>query len=554
MIEIRSNNKQLCCGCSACAQICLQKCIVMQEDEEGFAYPYVDLNSCIDCKLCEKVCPIIQKESLYLLDGDDSQPKALGGWHKDDRIRFDSSSGGAFTLFAEYILAHDGIVYGCALNESFQAEHIGIETIDDLKKLRGSKYIQSITNGIYKEIEEWLQQDRLVLFTGTPCQAAGLQSFLHKQYTNLYVIDFICHGVPSPKVFQSYIKTFERRLSDKIISFRFRCKDLGWNPIGLQLGTEIKTEKKQFIRLFPGYKDAYMNGFLDDIYLRPSCYACEFKCLPKYYSDLTIADFWGVRKIEPTLFDGKGTSLLLLHNAHGESLFEQVKKNFFYKECDFRMAIQHNQSLIKSVDWNFKRNKFFKDYAHKPFEQVQRKYMSASVWISHKAVKIGWNIFERILYKVINTILKLLNKTWTDAKWQAFNQFIRFSIVGLSNVVVSYSINILVLFILAPVGLTFDYIVANIIAFILSVLWSFYWNNRLVFALKQGEERSLWNTLGKTYLTYSFTGIVLNNFLSTLWIYGLGLSKYIVPLCNLPINVPINFLLNKFWSYKTKKI
>lgn len=552
MIDINADNRQECCGCSACAQICPQKCISMQEDAEGFAYPQVDLAKCINCGLCEKVCPIIQKANLYSPD-EHNLPRAIGGWHKDESVRLDSSSGGAFTLFAEYILANGGIVYGCTLNEAFRAEHIGVDNMNDLSRLRGSKYLQSDINGVYAEIKGWLKQGRLVLFTGTPCQAAGLHSFLQRKYDNLYVVDFICHGVPSPKVFRSYIKSLEKKLADTVISFKFRCKDCGWNPTGLQLGTLTETESGKLVRLSPGYKDAYMNGFLDDVYLRPSCYACEFKCLPKYYSDITIADFWGVKKVDPKLFDGRGTSLLLINSEHGEEIFDKVKDKFFHKECDLQSAIRRNKSLIKSVAWNPHRERFFQDYAAMPFEKVQKKYMSAFTWAAHKALKMGWGIFESFLHKTIKCLLKLFGQTWNEEQWQNFMQFVRFSMVGISNVIVSYLINILTLLVLTPAGLKFDYIAANTTAFVLSVLWSFYWNNRLVFTLKFGEHRSTWRTLAKTYVVYGFTGIILNNVLSTIWIYGLHMSKFVAPLCNLPISVPINFLLNKFWTYNGEK-
>ena len=552
MIDIKTEYRQNCCGCSACAQICPQKCIEMQEDDEGFAYPRVNLDRCVDCKLCEKVCPIIQKPN-FCVHGSTNKPKAFGGWHKDDAVRFDSSSGGAFTLFAEYILSQNGIVYGCTLNEDFRAKHIGVKKISDLYRLRGSKYVQSNINGVYTEIREWLEQGRAVLFTGTPCQAAGLHSFLQHKYDNLYVVDFICHGVPSPKVFCSYIKFLEEKAGNKIISFKFRCKDHGWNPTGLQLGTRTETETGKFIRFSPGWHDAYMNGFLDDIYLRPSCYSCEFKCMSKYYSDITIADFWGVNKVDPKLFDGKGTSLVLLNSTQGEKIFFNVSDKFFYRECDFDRAIKRNQSLIKSAGWNSRREQFFRDYADMSFEKIRVKYMGAFTWALHKAIKISWGMVENVLCRMIGFILKIVNKSWNTGQYQAFMQIVKFSIVGLSNVMVSYLINIIMLLITSPLSIAFDYVIANITAFSLSVLWSFYWNNYFVFTLKTGEYRSIKKTLAKTYIAYGFTGIILNNILSTIWIYGFHCSKFIVPLCNLPINVPINFLINKFWTFREQQ-
>lgn len=227
----------MCCGCSACFQICPQKCITMEPDEEGFLYPHFHKENCTNCNLCTTICPILRKQDLY--KNSNRTPKAIGGWHKNEEIRHNSSSGGAFSLFAIHILNQGGIVYGAALDEKLQTKHIGIESIEELNKLRGSKYVQSNINGVYTEIRKNLQQGRPVLFTGTPCQAAGLNSFLSKDYDNLYIMDFICHGVPSPKVFQDYVKYLSDKYKNIVTDFKFRMKDKPWSPTGMQMGTGI---------------------------------------------------------------------------------------------------------------------------------------------------------------------------------------------------------------------------------------------------------------------------------------------------------------------------
>ena len=380
---IKLQDKADCCGCGACVQTCPVKCISMKEDREGFLFPFVDESKCIGCNACEGSCPIIvskkniKKESVF------DTPKAYGGWIKDDKIRYDSSSGGAFTLFANYILENGGIVYGAAMDEKLVCRHIGIETKEGLSKLRGSKYVQSIIGDVYAKIKEQLNAERLVLFSGTPCQAAGLCSYLGDgKWDNLYIVDFICHGVPSPKVFADYIKYMAHKYKVKILSFKFRMKDRQWNPTGLQLGTGTGTGTGtgRVIRHFPGFMDPFMNGFLSDIYLRRSCYSCHFKSLPKHYSDITIADFWGVNKIYPKLYDGKGTSLVLVNGLHGEGLFNKVSSSFHYEEVDFKKAIDRNKSLIKSASLGAKRDSFFKDYKEKSFDYVRRKYMNPFFW------------------------------------------------------------------------------------------------------------------------------------------------------------------------------
>ena len=385
MINIQ--DKANCCGCGACVQTCPVKCISMKEDSEGFLFPFVDESKCIGCNACEKSCPIISSVEKLEEAAVFNVPKAYGGWIKDEKIRMDSSSGGAFTLFANYILKNGGIVYGAAMDEKLVCKHIGVETKAGLSKLRGSKYVQSIIGNVYSEIKEQLKAGRLVLFSGTPCQAAGLYSYLGKRkWNNLYVVDFICHGVPSPKVFADYMKYMGCKHKAKILSFKFRMKDRQWNPTGLQLGTGTGTGTGtgRIIRHFPGFMDPFMNGFLSDIYLRTSCYKCKFKLIPKYYSDITIADFWGVHKNYPKLYDGKGTSLVLINSLNGEKLLEKVESNFYYSRVDFDKAISKNKSLIRSAKPSIKRDSFFRDYQKKSFNYVRKKYMNPFAWGMHK--------------------------------------------------------------------------------------------------------------------------------------------------------------------------
>lgn len=323
--------------------------------------------------------------------------KTLGGWCKDDAVRYDSSSGGVFSILANAILEQEGIVYGCALNDRLQAVHIGIERKEELWKLRGSKYIQSEIGDAYKEIREILDSGRKVMFVGTPCQVAGLDSFLlGKTYDNLYKVDFICHGVPSPKIFEAYIENLENKYNSNIISFRFRNKDNGWNA-SIQLGTEIKFANGLKIRKYPAYKDSFMNGFSDDLYLRPSCYNCVFKGLQKKYTDFTIADFWGVNKVAKHLYDGKGTSLVLVHNERADLLWNQVKEDFYFEFIHLENAICRNPSLISSAKENPNRKSFFEDFERKGYSYVERKYLSAHIWFIHKVIMVVKKQCQKIL-------------------------------------------------------------------------------------------------------------------------------------------------------------
>lgn len=234
------NDKRECCGCSACSQVCPKECIDMLEDREGFLYPEIDSNKCIECDKCRKICPVVNAdEGKEKNIRDTVYPVAYGGWNLDNDIRLESSSGGAFSVMAEKILEQKGRVYGCALDNHMKAVHIGVDTKKQLYKLRGSKYVQSEMGNIYREIKSVLETGRKIMFVGTPCQVAGLNSYLGKYYENLIKVDFICHGVPSPKVFKSYIKHLEKGKGGKIITFKFRNKDHGWHSSGMQLGTKL---------------------------------------------------------------------------------------------------------------------------------------------------------------------------------------------------------------------------------------------------------------------------------------------------------------------------
>ncbi|SHJ60268.1 Coenzyme F420 hydrogenase/dehydrogenase, beta subunit C-terminal domain [Pseudobutyrivibrio xylanivorans] len=414
---IKISDKTQCCGCSSCDEICPVNCINMVEDNEGFLFPQVDTSACINCGACDKACPIIQADCVDAGEIVEvfEQPKTIGGWIKDDAIRADSSSGGAFSLFANYVLSNGGIVYGAAICNDNVVRHIAVEKTEDLYRLRGSKYVQSIIGDSYFKIKQNLNTGRMVLFVGTPCQAAGLYSFLGKQkYDNLYIIDFICHGTPSPKVFDAYVKYLEKKHGCSINSFRFRTKDRGWNPSGLQLGTVIEMSNGKHIRNYPAFKDPFMNGFLDDSYLRDSCYSCRFKSLPKYYADITIADFWGVTKDYPQLNDGKGTSLVLLNCEHGAIIFDLVQADFFGKEVDFEKSIRRNQTLIKSAKQNSRRNQFFREFQSKSFSYLMIKYMNPFVWAEHKMIAITWKLVQKIIRDITRYIIEVLNITWKE--------------------------------------------------------------------------------------------------------------------------------------------
>lgn len=353
---IKVTDKSQCCGCEACRSVCPKNCISIKADMEGFVYPQVDLSRCIDCKLCEKVCPVLHPASST------EAPSVYAGINNDTDIRLQSSSGGIFTLIAEQILQKNGVVFGACFDEQWNVVHRYTETKEGLSRFRGSKYVQSHIGDSFLQAKRFLDEGREVLFSGTPCQIAGLKNFLRKSYQNLLTVDVVCHGVPSPKVWQKYLhesvcKAYHIRqgspfsLADKIMNISFRSKEKGWKEFCMSI--VYKNRKKEVI---PFYDDTYMNVFLSNLSLRPSCYACSAK-LHHVQSDITLADFWGIDRLHSEMDDDKGCSLLLVHNAHALSLLKSLDCQLQEQKLD--EAIDFNPTIIHSVKEPVNRNFFY---------------------------------------------------------------------------------------------------------------------------------------------------------------------------------------------------
>ena len=302
-------------------------------EKNGFKYPYIDSEKCLECGLCKKVCPVLnpKKEEKEL-------PDTYACMNKNEKIRMESSSGGVFSLFAEYILNKKGIIYGAAFNEKLEVQHIKVDNEKDLKYLRGSKYLQSDIGVTFKETKKYLDEGKFIFFTGTPCQIEGLKSFLRRDYANLICGDLICHGVPSKNIFDEYIQKF----NEPVKNIYFRNKEnKGWNKYQVLINTNSK-------KIYSDHdKNEFMNKFLSDEYLRESCYNCKFKKKHRI-SDVTFADFWGINKVAPEMNDEKGTSLIFINSLKGKEIFESIKENLIYKNVDFYQSIKYNQSMIKS--------------------------------------------------------------------------------------------------------------------------------------------------------------------------------------------------------------
>lgn len=389
MIEIQ--DKSNCSGCSACASICTRQAITMIADNEGFKYPSVHKDLCIDCGLCDKVCPIKRRDSLI---PEETLPKAYAAHYKgDDKIWYESASGGAFTAITDYVFNNGGIVYGACYNEKFEVLHDSADNAINAIKFRDSKYVQSNINDCFSRIKTDLDKNRLVLFSGTPCQVSGLRCFLRKDYANLLTVDLICHCVPSPRVFKDYLHYIETKYGKKIVKIHTKDKTLGWNKfqtprIYFEDGTSIfNIEDSRLWEII----------FYSHIAVRPSCHACRFANFHRE-GDLTIGDFWGVEKQHPEYSVPNGASLILVNTDKGTKAFEEIKDNIVYAESDVIKALP--DTLLYATKPHTKRANFWNDYERLSFISLSNKYFGTGKLNAIKR-RIKWliNIPYRIIKK-----------------------------------------------------------------------------------------------------------------------------------------------------------
>ena len=366
MIEI--TKKSECCGCHGCSNICPNQCIDMSVDNEGFWYPKVNKDLCIDCNLCKKVCPVIQN-----IDKKEFNVLAYACKNKNEKIRLRSSSGGIFTNLCEYVINNNGIVFGAAFNNKFEVEHMESSDLEGCEKFRGSKYVQSKILNSYSKVKQYLDEGRIVLFTGTQCQIKGLNLYLRKKYTNLILVDFICHGVPSPLIFELYKQELMHEYNSNIEQIGFREKNKGWKEFSY--ATKFKNGE---IYLKTLNEDVYMKGFLTDLYLRPSCYECKSKNFTSG-SDITLADYWGIQNKHPEFDDDKGVSLILINSENGEKIVNNISNNIEKIETDLDYAISCNPSAIRPVKYNTNRDDFFRELETSNLNELIEKYTRISI-------------------------------------------------------------------------------------------------------------------------------------------------------------------------------
>lgn len=373
---INITDKHNCCGCEACVQICPKQCIAFVEDDEGFRYPIVDESVCVDCGLCERICPMQSMREINV------PLKVLAAYNEDEDTRMVSSSGGVFSLLAQQTIDKGGVVFGARFNENWQVVIDSAETEEDYKRFRGSKYVQADTNNSFVKCKNLLTEGREVLFTGTPCQIAGLKSFLRKEYEQLITVDLACHGVPSPKVWNDYLeceierqyKTAHRAvvgnntvfhslsLMSLIKDIRFREKTDGWKKYRfvLQIAKSPDAGENNSVLSSIHDKNPYFQAFNMGVILRPCCYTCTLKNQCRSGSDITLADFWGIENVFPSMDDDKGTSLVLVNTEKGDRIIKRI--DLSYLESTYEIALQYNAGLRVGSNVHPKRKWFYKKY------------------------------------------------------------------------------------------------------------------------------------------------------------------------------------------------
>lgn len=367
MIDIKE--KKNCCGCNACYDICPKNAITLSTDIEGFWYPRVDIDKCINCGLCERTCPQLHIGALK--KNDFEYPVCFAAIHKNIEVRFGSTTGGLFSALAEQMYREGGYVGGAIYNKDFSVSHFISNNPADLALLRQSKYSQSQTCGIYKEVKRLLMAGEKVLICGTPCQMAALRRFLNKDYENLIIVDFICKSITSPKFYAKYLDYWERKVGSQLVSFKFKDKELGWRSLVKRF--DFKNGKTMYSRAQDN--DLYSMAYHGNIVSRPSCYFCQFKGFPRM-SDITIADFWGVEKYAylKDIDDNAGTSAVMCNSSKGLTFYKQLK-NITSLETTIEKILPGNPALLHEQKMSvMNRDTFFHDLDRKAIEEVVPLY------------------------------------------------------------------------------------------------------------------------------------------------------------------------------------
>lgn len=395
--HIEVDIKEECCGCTACKNICPVNAIEMKEDKEGFLYPIVNEEKCIKCELCKKVCPVLN------IKNETKEQHAYIFQNANDDVRRQSTSGGAFSAIAEEIINKNGIVYGVIFDKDFNVIHKGIENKEELYKFRNSKYVQSNLKDTFKEVKENLEKDRLVCFSGTSCQIEGLKNFLGKKYDKLLLVDVVCRAVPSPLIWEKYLK-LKRQENKDIDKIYFRDKLYGYKYSNFS----IYNSQNSLIYHNGVESDPYLRAFFSNICDRPSCYNCKFKKLNRE-SDITLWDCFNVEKYNSKLDDDKGTTRILANTVKGKRFVEELGVTHNLEEIDVELATKNFLAMFQSVKYNSERSDFFEDVGKLEEKELFTKYFSDNITVKSERV-IRKLLLKTGIYKKILNLGKKIRK------------------------------------------------------------------------------------------------------------------------------------------------
>jgi len=384
-----------CTGCGVCACACPEGNIVLEPDREGFFYPTINTTQCSGCGECERVCPVMVQARLLSTEEvpKESIPKVFAAWHVDTKIRKVSSSGGVFTALATHVIDNlRGGVVGAALGNCLTVRHTLIERVEELPRLRGAKYVQSFVDpDVLSKLIDFVRAGRPILFSGTPCQVAGVKRLIQEQLEHLFLVDLVCHGVPSPRLFKKHLELLSKKGRVPTEVF-FRDKKDGWKQYRVKVKYSDGSHKS-----WRFWQDPYMLAFLRNYSLRPACYRCKFANLLRP-GDITLGDFWGVGKKYPH-YDNEdlGTSLVLVNTKRGQSLLEACKEQLYVGEADMQWALKGNPSLVRPVDEPGERQTFYVDLDRMPLWRLYQKYNLSPPSRLTKAFRAVGRIKEKVV-------------------------------------------------------------------------------------------------------------------------------------------------------------